>query len=116
MSWAAYKIYPAYFMGGAFFGNFIPHFVQGASGRKFPSPFSKPPGMGLSSSLVNVLWGSANLVASYFLILKVGEFDVQNLSHVGAVGLGILLIGVQLATHFGKLDFPKLEKQDKDNK
>ena len=99
----AWTVYVAYFFGGAFLGNFVPHFVNGVSGRKFPSPFSKPPGKGLSSPLVNVLWSLANLTAAYFLILRVGNFDIRQLDQAGTVGLGILLIGVQLALVFGRL-------------
>ncbi len=99
----AWYVYVAYFFGGAFLGNFVPHFVNGVSGRKFPSPFAKPPGKGLSSPLVNVLWGLLNLVIAYFLILRVGNFDIQQLTQVGMVGLGILVIGVQLAIAFGQL-------------
>ena len=46
-------------------------------GRPFQSPFAKPPGEGLSSSTVNVLWGFANLVLAYGLILRVGQFDLR---------------------------------------
>jgi hypothetical protein len=99
----AWYVYVAYFFGGAFLGNFVPHFVKGVSGQKFPSPFANPPGRGLSSPLVNVLWGLLNLVIAYFLILKVGNFDIQQLTQVGTVGLGILVIGVQLAITFGQL-------------
>lgn len=49
-------------VGGAFLANAIPHCVSGTMGRPFQSPFAKPPGQGLSSSIVNVLWGFFNLV------------------------------------------------------
>ena len=45
----------AYFFGGAFFTNAIPHFVSGVTGHPFQSPFASPPGQGLSSAMVNVL-------------------------------------------------------------
>jgi hypothetical protein len=99
----AWYIYVAYFFGGAFLGNFVPHFINGISGRKFPSPFSEPPGKGSSSPLINVLWGLLNLVISYFLIFKVGDFDIRQFTHVGMVGLGILFIGVLSAITFGQL-------------
>ena len=51
--------YVAYFFGGAFLVNAVPHFVNGVSGRSFPTPFASPPGKGLSSPMVNVLWGTA---------------------------------------------------------
>src|SRR5580704_2642079 len=47
----------SYFFGGVFAANAIPHFVAGTMGRPFQSPFAKPPGQGLSSATVNVLWG-----------------------------------------------------------
>jgi hypothetical protein len=34
----------AYFFGGAFLSNAVPHFVSGVTGRPFQSPFAKPPG------------------------------------------------------------------------
>ena len=51
-----------------FLANGVPHFVQGISGNPFPSPFAKPPGLGDSSPLVNVLWGFGNLVAGALLL------------------------------------------------
>jgi hypothetical protein len=59
--------YVAYFFGGAFLANTIPHFVSGVTGHAFQSPFASPPGEGLSSSMVNVLWGSFNLAVGYVL-------------------------------------------------
>lgn len=98
----AWYVYAAYFLGGAFLGNFVPHFVNGISGRRFPSPFGKPPGKGLSSPLSNVLWGFLNLLIAYFLIFRVGDFDIRQLAQAGMVGLGLLSIGVQMAIVFGR--------------
>lgn len=100
----AWYVYLAYFLGGAFLGNFVPHFVNGISGRRFPTPFSKPPGKGLSSPLVNVLWGILNLVIAYLLIFRVRYFDIRQLTDAGMVGIGILFISVQLARSFGRLN------------
>lgn len=47
----------AYFFGGLFAANAVPHFVAGTMGRPFQTPFAKPPGKGLSSSTVNVVCG-----------------------------------------------------------
>ena len=63
----------AYFGGGVFLANAIPHVVSGLMGRPFQSPFAKPRGEGLSSATVNVVWGFANLVVAYLLICRVGE-------------------------------------------
>ena len=92
----------SYFFGGVFLANGIPHLVSGQMGRPFQSPFAKPPGEGLSSSRVNVLWGSGNLAAAYWLLCRVGTFDLRNLAHVGAAAMGGLLISIQLASHFGR--------------
>jgi hypothetical protein len=91
----------AYFFGGAFFANAVPHYVSGMMGRSFQSPFAKPPGKGLSSSTVNVLWGFGNLVPAYFLILRVGRFDFRAADQVASLGLGLLLMGVMAARTFG---------------
>ena len=101
MSWT---VYIAYFCGGFFLANAIPHLVAGMMGQGFPSPFAKPPGKGLSSPLVNVLWGAFNLTVGYLLIVRVGSFDLRNTSHVVVVGLGGLLIAVALAYHLGKMN------------
>ena len=81
-------IWVAYFFGGAFFGNSLPHIGNGVSGRPFQTPFAKPPGEGLSSSMENVLWGFLNLAVAYALIFHVGSFDVRNWLHVLTAGLG----------------------------
>jgi hypothetical protein len=92
----------SYFFGGLFIGNAVPHFVSGVMGRPFQSPFAKPPGKGLSSSTVNVLWGFSNLVVGYVLVCRVGQFDLRLTGDVVALGLGILLIGLMSARMFGR--------------
>ena len=92
----------SYLFGGACLANAVPHFVSGVMGRPFQSPFAKPPGEGLSSSTVNVLWGFANFVIAYLLIARVRHFDPRAADHVIAVGLGVLLIGVMSARLFGR--------------
>jgi hypothetical protein len=92
----------AYLFGGACLANAVPHFVSGVMGRPFQSPFAKPPGQGLSSSTVNVLWGFANFVVAYLLIARIGSFDPHAADQVIAVGVGVLLIGVMAARSFGR--------------
>ena len=75
----------AYFFGGAFLANTIPHLVNGISGLPFQSPFASPPGRGLSSSTVNVLWGMFNLAAAYGLLARVGRFDLRRTIHVAVM-------------------------------
>jgi len=92
----------SYLFGGAFAANAIPHFVAGTMGQPFQSPFAKPPGQGLSSSTVNVVWGFFNAAIAYLLIEHVGAFDPRTTSHILAFGLGALLISVFSARHFGQ--------------
>jgi hypothetical protein len=92
----------SYFFGGAFLANAVPHFVSGVRGEPFQSPFARPPGQGLSSSTVNVLWGFLNLVVGYVLIYRVGDFDLKSTKDAVAPGLGILVLSVFAARQFGR--------------
>lgn len=94
----------AYFFGGAFLANTIPHLVSGMMGRPFQSPFATPPGEGLSSSTVNVLWGFLNLAAAYFLLCRVGDFALRNAGDVVALGAGMFLIAIMTARRFGRFN------------
>jgi hypothetical protein len=96
-------VYPVYFCGGLFFANALPHIGNGVSGRPFQTPFASPPGKGLSSSVVNVVWGFFNLAAAYLLTFRVGRFDLHNVVAVGLVFAGMLLMSVMLALSFGRL-------------
>jgi len=87
--------YIACVFAGAFIANMVPHYVHGISGDSFPSPFSNPPGKGLSSPTVNVLWGLGNLVVGYILF-KVGKVSYEKkwsllAFFVGVVGMSIML-------------------------
>ncbi len=92
----------SYVFGGAFLTNAIPHFVSGVMGKPFQSPFAKPPGQGLSSSTVNVLWGLLNIAVGYVLVCRVGDFELRATRDVIALGLGMLLIGLLSARLFGR--------------
>ena len=93
-----------YVLGGAFLVNAVPHLVSGLMGEPFQSPFAKPPGEGFSSSIVNVLWGFANLTIGYLLVFRVGDFDPRDTAQIAALGLGMLLLGLGLARHFGRFN------------
>lgn len=92
----------SYFFGGAALANAIPHVVSGVMGRPFQSPFAKPPGQGLSSSSVNVLWGVFNLAVGYVLVCRVGAFDLRNTADAVALLSGFLLMGLVCARLFGR--------------
>jgi hypothetical protein len=94
--------YVAYFFGGAFLANALPHYVSGVTGHPFQSPFASPPGEGLSSSTVNVLWGLFNFVVGYVLVCRVGNFELRKTWHAVALGIGVLAMSIMLARAFGK--------------
>jgi uncharacterized membrane protein YkvI len=94
----------SYVFGGAVFANAIPHWVAGSLGRPFQSPFAKPPGEGLSSATINVLWGGFNLIVAYLLLVRVGDFDIRDLADIGSAGLGAALITLFSARHFGRFN------------
>jgi len=94
--------YLAYFFGGVFLANALPHLGNGISGHAFQSPFATPPGVGLSSARVNVLWGFFNLAVGYLLVCRVGNFELRNTRHVLVLGAGILFFSLMLARAFGR--------------
>jgi hypothetical protein len=95
--------YISYFFGGAFLMNSVPHLVTGVSGSPFQSPFASPPGEGLSSSIVNVLWAMVNLLVAYLLLCRTGNFDLRQTKHVIPFGLGGFIMALMLAHSFGRL-------------
>jgi hypothetical protein len=96
-------VYLAWFFGGAFLVNAVPHFVLGVSGRRFPSPFSSPPGKGESTATVNVLWGTFNFLIGYLLVTRVGEFHLRQMDCTIVLGAGGLVMALMLARTFGSV-------------
>jgi hypothetical protein len=96
MEWYQYL---ADFFAGAFLANAVPHFVHGISGNKFPSPFAKPPGKGLSSPTVNVIWALFNLLIGYVL-LRVGLLSADNIPSLIIFFAGIAAISIPMSISF----------------
>jgi hypothetical protein len=93
----------AYFFGGVFLANFTPHFIAGVSGRRFHSPFAKPPFRGLSSPAVNILWSLCNLIVAYTLLIVVGSLELQQVPHVAVAGAGFGLGALLIARSIVKM-------------
>jgi hypothetical protein len=91
--------YIACFFAGMFLANFVPHFVKGVCGDPFPTPFAKPPGKGLSSPAVNVLWALINLIVGYMLC-QVGKVYSDNLLALLVFFVGIAAISIMLSKNF----------------
>jgi hypothetical protein len=92
--------YVACFFAGVFLTNAVPHFVNGISGNAFPTPFANPPGVGLSSPLLNVLWALLNLVIGYFLF-KAGKVSNKTWTIL------IFFIGIAIMSIFLSISFAK---------
>jgi len=100
----AWYLYIVSFFAGIFLANGIPHFVQGVSGNRFPTPFSRPPGRGLSSATVNVGWALFNLLIAY-LLLRMGRVNSGNI-----LSLIIFFVGIAVSSLFSSVNFQKKEK------
>jgi hypothetical protein len=93
------------FWAGIFLANFVPHVIKGSAGDPFPTPFAKPPGKGLSSPLVNVLWAQLNLVIG-LLLLKLGKVSIDNNSSIIICFLGFTCVSIfnsQIFVHKDKI-------------
>jgi len=93
--------YIACFFAGVLLTNVVPHFVYGISGDRFPTPFAHPPGKGLSSPTVNVVWALVNLVVGYILF-RVGKVSNGNDSALVVFFAGIVAISIMLSVRFAK--------------
>jgi hypothetical protein len=91
--------YVACLFAGLFLANAVPHFIHGISGDGFPSPFANPPGKGLSSPLVNVVWGLGNALVGYVLF-RAGKVSQTNTWSVLVFGAGVVAMSVMLSFAF----------------
>jgi hypothetical protein len=93
--------YIACFFAGVFLANAVPHFVHGISGDRFPTPFAHPPGKGLSSPTVNVLWALLNMLVGYLL------FRVAKISDGNNLTLAIFFAGIAAISTMSSVNFAK---------
>jgi hypothetical protein len=91
--------YLAAFFAGLFLCNCIPHLACGLRGEPFPTPFAKPQGIGLSSALVNFLWGFVNMTAG-LLLLPWGMVRIELTAGLILFLLGFAVLGIYMACHF----------------
>ena len=79
------------FIIGLLLGNGVPHFIFGAAGKIFRSPFGKK-----SKPKVNVFWGLSNFVLA--TIISAGVLVFQSIQRLFAYRLtaGILVDGVDV--------------------
>jgi hypothetical protein len=89
------------FFAGMFLANVVPHFVQGVCGNRFPTPFAKPPGKGLSSPMVNVVWSLFNVVAGY-LLFRFGKVSSGDDYALIVFFAGIVVLSMMMSVRFEK--------------
>lgn len=102
MNWSNYV---ACFFSAMFATNAVPHFVKGICGDRFPTPFAKPPGKGLSSPTVNVLWSLLNMFLAYIL------FRSGKVSSGDQLALIIFFIGIAAIAIPSSIGFQKKHAQ-----
>ena len=107
MSWYNYVFC---FFAGTFLANVVPHFVHGISGDPFPTPFAHPPGKGLSSPTVNVVWALANLIVGYVL------FRAGKVSTGGSLALAVFFAGIAALSTWLSVLFAKIKPANRSRK
>jgi hypothetical protein len=91
------------FWAGMALANFVPHFIKGVAGDPFPTPFATPPGKGLSSPMVNLLWGLLNLVVGY-LLFRFGKVSASDTLSLIICFIGFTCISIMNAKNFVNKD------------
>ncbi len=91
--------YISCFFAGLFIANVVPHLIHGVSGDPFPTPFANPPGKGLSSPTVNVIWALFNLLVGY-LLFGGGKISKSNKWSLVVFFIGIITMSVMLSYAF----------------
>ncbi len=91
------------FIAGGIFVNFLPHFINGISGKPFPSPFSDPPGVGVSSPLSNIVWAAINFLIAYAFV-HFGKLSQRSRNITIAYIAGGFSMAFYLANYFGNLN------------
>ena len=89
------------FWAGFFLVNTIPHYVSGLQGRKFTTAFASPPGKGLSSPIMNIVWALINLFAGLGLFFA-AKITTNNWLSIIVFFIGVTLTSFYLSNRFGK--------------
>ncbi|MCC9204497.1 hypothetical protein [Arthrobacter sp. zg-Y769] len=86
------------FFAGILLANAVPHGVSAVQGKRFPTPFANPPGVGLSGPMANALWSGLNAAGGVPLLGRTPAGPRERISLLtGAVAMSFFL-----AHYFGK--------------
>ena len=82
-----------YFIAGFLLGNGVPHFVFGAAGKVFRSPFGQK-----SKPRVNILWGISNLLLATVISAGLILLNLYNSYSLIALLIGFWLMMLMFGT------------------
>ena len=82
-----------YFAVGFLLANGVPHFVFGAAGKMFKSPFGQK-----SSPRTNVVWGLSNFVVATFIAAGLVDLNLYSNYALGAMLIGFWLMVLMFGT------------------
>ncbi|UWX96007.1 hypothetical protein N2K95_09915 [Arthrobacter zhaoxinii] len=86
------------FLAGILLANAVPHGLSAVQGRRFPTPFANPPGVGLSGPMANALWSGLNAAGGVALLGRSPQGFRERIS----LGAGAIAMSFFLAHYFGK--------------
>jgi len=89
--------YIAYFLRGRIPCQFAASSQQWDFGACLSEPLRITARVGLSSSVVNVIWGFFNLGVGYLLVCCIGSFNLRKTQDVLGARAGILITSLMLA-------------------
>jgi hypothetical protein len=96
MSWIHHF---AWFFGGAFLVNALPHLIGGMTGSAFQTPFIQTCARWRVGPMLNLVWGWFNFAVAYLLIDWVGTFDLRATDHAYTLAAGMLAAALWLARY-----------------
>lgn len=96
-------VYLAYIFAAFCLVNGIPHFIKGVCGDRFQSPFAKPPGVGESTPVTNVLWGSFNFLICFLVLNFAGLFEIGRNTETHVFVAALFVSAIILAVTFGRI-------------
>jgi len=94
--------YVAYFFGGAFLANTLPHLGKWISGHPFQSPFASPPGEGFPRRRLTCCGACSTWPSATCSSVAWANSICAGTRHVLVLGAGIVFISVMLARGFGR--------------
>lgn len=88
------------FLAGILLANAVPHGVSAVQGRRFPTPFATPPGVGLSGPLANAAWSAMNAAGGTALLTRTPAGGRERIPLLA----GGITMGFFLAYYFGRAE------------